>query len=117
MVRMVVVFDLGQDRFETGSSVFVVRGEVSSAKEHTTLGRKEGGQRPASLSRDRADRHLVSAVKVWTFVAVHFDRNKMFVNKLGDVRILIALSVHHVTPVAPDRSDVEKDRPVEFLGF
>ena len=87
----------------------VVGRKVSAAVKRLAVGSEKRGKRPAALSADGADRDLVAAVDVGTLVAIHLHRHEMLIHDLRNFGIVIRLAVHHMTPVAPDRADVEQD--------
>ena len=49
------------------------------------------------------------ALHVGTLIAIHLYGNKMLIDDAGGLGVFIGLAVHHVTPVAPHRANVEKD--------
>jgi hypothetical protein len=57
---------------------------------------------------------LIARVDVGTFVAIHFHRNEQAVDEFSDFRILVALAIDDVAPVAPDGADIEENRLVFF---
>ena len=65
------------------------------------------GQPPCPLKR--GDRGLVAAVDVGALVAVHLYRDEVLVDDARHLGIVVGLVVHHVTPVAPHRADIEQD--------
>ncbi len=95
----------------------IFRRIIGAAIERLTIGHQETGQRPATLPANRADRGLIARVDVGPLVAIHFDRHEMFIDELGDFRILVALAVNHMAPVAPHRADIEQDGFVVARGF
>ena len=87
----------------------VVRREIRSAVERLPVRRKKCSQRPPALSTDRTHRNLVAAVNVRPLVAIYFDGNKIFVHNARHFRIIVRLPIHHVTPMAPHRPNIEQD--------
>src|SRR5579863_97193 len=118
--HVLVLFVIGiRDReqytLEAGTSIMVVRREISSTVERFAVGSKKRRQRPATLPADRTDGDLIAAIDVGTLVAVYLYGDEMLVHDLRDFGIVVGLPVHHVAPVAPDRADVEQDRFVLAL--
>ena len=66
------------------------------------------------MPADGRNRGLIARVHIRTFVAVDLDGDKVLVDDLGQLRIFIALPIHHVAPVAPHRFEIEDDEA--FLG-
>ena len=106
----------GQHGAKAGSAVLPVGREVGPAVEDFAGRGEEGGERPAALPGDRLDGVLVAGVDVGALVPIHLDADEVLVEELGQVGILVRLPVHHVTPVAPDRADVEEHRLVGAAG-
>src|SRR6202142_3289981 len=88
----------------------IVRRKIRAAKKRFSLRRKKSRQRPAALPRNRADCGLIACVHVGPLVSIYFHRDIVLVDHRCDFRILVALAVNHVAPVAPHRANVEQDR-------
>ncbi len=114
-IRPIILGHGEQDAAETGPTVRVFRREVGASVVGLPVRREEPGQGPASLAGDRADRLLIPRVDVRALVPIHFDRDEMVVDDLGELGVLVRLAVDDVAPMAPRRPDVKEDRPVEFF--
>ena len=90
-----------------------VRRQIGAPVENVSIRRQEDGERPAAAAGELCDRALVARVDVRAHVAIDLDRNEQLVDEHGDRGILVRLAVHLMAPVAPDRPDVEVDRPIE----
>ena len=88
--------------------------QVGAAVEDVSVGGEEDRQRPAAAAGQFGDRGLIPRVDVGPHVAIDLDGNEQLVDERRDVGVLVGLAVHLVAPVAPDRADVEIDRPVEL---
>src|ERR1700704_3844892 len=82
-VRSVVLGPREQDATEAGSTVRVLRREVSASVVGLPVGCEESGQGPASLPRERADRLLIPRVDVRSLVPIHLDCDEMVVDDLA----------------------------------
>ncbi len=89
---------------------------VGAAVERRTRRCQEHGHRPAAVPRQREHRLHVDRVEVRALLAVDLDRDEEAVHQLRGRRILEALVLHHVAPVAGGVADREQDRPVELAG-
>ena len=75
-------------------------------------------QRPAAArpplgeSREDLARRHVDVVEIGSLLAVDLDRNHVLVDDRGDPRILEALPLHHVAPVAGGVADRDENRHV-----
>ena len=74
--------------------------EVRAAEKGPPVGQAKGVQRPAAVLVDHLDGLHVNVVHVRALLAVHLDADKVLVHEPGDVRVLEALALHHVAPVA-----------------
>jgi len=95
---------------EAGTPVSILGREISPAIKRFAIRREKRGERPSALPADRADRNLVPAVDVWTLIPVHLHRDESLVQNLRDLRILVGFAIHHVTPMAPHRANIEQNR-------
>ena len=86
--------------------------EVGPAVERLAVGRQEDAHRPAALAGHRLDRGHVDLVEVGPLLAVDLDRDEVPVQVGGRGRVLEALALHDVAPVAGGVADREEDRPV-----
>ena len=102
-----------QHALETGPPVTVRRRKVSSPVERLAVGSKKRRKRPPTLSCKRGHRRLIPAVNIRTLVAIHLYRDVMLVDNRRHVRIVIRLAIHHMTPMTPDRSNIQEHR---FVG-
>ena len=105
----------GQERLEPGSPAPIVRREIRPAKEDLSVRREKSRQWPSAAARQPLDRFLVPAVNIGPLIPINLDRHIISIDERGNVFILIRLHIHHVAPVAPDRTDVEQDRLVFLL--
>ncbi len=71
--------------------------------------RQHRGERPSILPADRSHRRLVTRIHIRTLIAIDLDRNKILIDHLGQMRIFITFPIHHVTPVAPHRADIQQN--------
>ena len=92
-----------------------VRRQIGAPVENVSVRSQEDGERPAAAAGELCDRALVARIDVRAHVAIDLDRNEQLVDERSDPRIFVRLAVHLMAPVAPDRPDVEVDRPVELL--
>ncbi len=99
-----------QDALEAGAAASIVRREIGAAEKRLSVRSEEGGERPAALSRKRADRGLIARVDVGAFIAIDFHRDVELVDHGRDLGIFVAFAVDYVAPVAPDGADIEQDR-------
>ena len=96
----------------------VLRGrKIRASEERLAIGGQEGRQRPAALPADGLHRRLVTAVYVGPLVTVNLYGDEALVDQLCQFRIFIRLAIHHMTPMAPDRANIEQDGFVFALGF
>src|SRR5580704_10804970 len=107
--------DAGQYALETRSPITICRRKISASIKRLTVGSKKRSERPSPLSADRADRRLIPAVNVRTFVAIHFHRDEMLIHYRCNRRIVVRLAIHHMAPVAPDRPNIKQHRLVLAL--
>src|SRR4029450_6207027 len=56
-------------------------------------------------------------IEVRPLFAIDLDANEVCIEELADFRVLEALVLHDVAPVARRVADAEEDGPVEFLGL
>ena len=101
-----------QHTLKTGPSVLVGRREVRPPIKRFAVGSKKRRKRPPALSCERAHRRLIPAVNIRTLVPIHLHRNVMLVNDRRHLGIVIRLAIHHMTPVAPNRPNIQKHRLV-----
>src|SRR5579863_9697615 len=97
---------------ESRPAELIVGRKIRATEKWSAIGQKKSCQRPAALSRKRADRRLVARIDVGPLVAIDFHRHKILIDDACDFSVLVALAVNHVTPVAPNRADIEQDRLV-----
>jgi hypothetical protein len=86
----------------------ILRREVGAAVERLAIGGEESSERPSALSADGLHGGLVSAIDIGTLVAVDFHGDEMLIDDRGNFGIVVGLAIHHMTPVAPNRADVEQ---------
>src|SRR5882762_6330199 len=86
---MVCIRDSQQHPFEAGTSILIIRGEISAAIKRLAIRRKEGSKWPSTLPADCADGGLIAAIYVGTFIAIHLYRNKTLIDDLCDFSIVI----------------------------
>jgi hypothetical protein len=98
----------GEHRAEAGSAVTAIRREIGAAVEDLSRRREERRQRPTALPGEGLDRALVAAVHVRPLVTVDLDADEVLVEEARQLRVLVGLAVHHVTPVAPHGADIEQ---------
>ena len=96
--------------------------EVGAAEEGLEVGGQEHRHRPAAVPGHRLDGGHVDLVEVGPLLAVDLDVDEVLVHQRGDRRVLEALALHDVAPVAGRVADREEDRlvlglrPRERLG-
>ena len=101
-----------QHALETGPPVCVRRREVSPAIKWLAVRSKKRRKRPSTLPRQRGHRDLIPAVNIRTLVAIHLHCDVMLIHNRRHFRIVIRLAIHHMTPMTPDRADIQKHRLV-----
>src|SRR6185503_1933726 len=99
-----------QHSAETGASIAVISGEIRATEIWSPIRRQKSREWPAALSADCRYCSLVSRIHIRPFIPIHFHRNEMIVDDARNLRILIGLPIHHVTPVTPYSTDIEKNR-------
>ncbi len=67
------------------------------------------------MSRKGGDNELETLVDVRPGVAVHLSRDEVLIDELRNLGIAVGLLIHDVAPMAPDGSDVQKNRAVHFF--
>ena len=116
------VVDALQDAREAGHPARVGRGKVRPAVEGLEVGGEEDRHRPAAVPGHRLHGRHVDLVEVGPLLAVDLDVDEVLVHQGGDGRVLEALALHDVAPVAGRVADREEDRlvlglrPGERLG-
>ena len=106
---LVGVGDGQQDFLKAGPSPLIDRRKVRSTIERAAIRREKYGQRPAAGAGDGGYGKLVAAVDVGALIAIDLHGDVLAIDDLGDFGALVGLAVHHVTPVAPHRADVEQN--------
>ena len=101
--------DLGQDRLQTGLAATVFGRKVGAAGEGLQFRGEKDRHGPTAAAGRRLDKGHVGGVHVGAFLPVHLDRHEAVVQQLGDGRVLEALALHDVAPVAGRVADREKD--------
>ncbi len=104
--------DAQEDPGEAGHSPGVDRRVIRPAVEWFEVGREEDRHRPAALAGHRLDGRHVEVIEVGPLLAVDLDVDVPLVHQRRDVRVLEALPLHDVAPVAGRVADREEDRPV-----
>ncbi len=104
--------DPGENLAERRHPVGRLRREVGPAVERLAVGREEEAHRPAALAGHRLDRGHVDLVQVRSLLAVDLHRDEVPVQVLGRGRVLEALALHDVAPVAGRVADAQEDRLV-----
>ena len=111
---------LGQRRehlLESGPPKAVFGRNIGAAEVRPPVGRQKGRQRPAALAGDGRNRGLVAYVHIGPLVAIHLHGHKMLVDEVGNLWVFVGLPVHHMAPMAPNRSNVEQNGLVLGLGL
>src|SRR5258708_38417452 len=101
-----------QHTLETGPPIRVRWRKISPPIKRLAVRSKKGRERPPTLSGERAHRRLIPAVNIRTLIPVHFHRYVMLVDDRRHFGIVIRLAIHHVTPVAPNRPNIQEHRLV-----
>src|SRR5258706_10495814 len=97
-----------QNSAKAGPTVLLARREVGAPVKRLAVRSEKSRQRPPALAADSADGGLIAAVDVGPLVAIHLHGDKVFIDDLRDLRIVVGLAIHYVAPMAPDRADVEQ---------
>ena len=84
--------------------------EVGAAEERLELRREEHAHGPAARARHGLHGLHVDVVEVRALLAVDLDVDEVLVHQRRDLRVLEALVLHHVAPVAGRVPDREEDR-------
>jgi hypothetical protein len=95
---------------EAGHAVARLGREVRAAVERHLLGREEHVQRPAAVAGHRLHGLHVESVDVRALLAVDLDVHEVLVHERGDARVLEALALHDVAPVAGRVADGHQQR-------
>ncbi len=90
--------------------------EVGARVERRALRREEGVERPAAAARERLDGVHVDRVDVRALLAVDLDADEALVHQRRDLRVLEALPLHHVAPVAGGVADRDEERLALLAG-
>src|SRR5690606_28004746 len=104
--------ELRQHAPHRGPAVAVACWEVRTTVEDIAVRREKRRERPTALAGHELYCTLVTGVDGRALGAGDLDRGLALVDERGNLRIVVGLRVHDVTPVAPHCTDVEKDRPV-----
>ncbi len=98
-----------ENRSKSRTAIAIVRREIGAAKEWPPFRREKYRHRPsASAGRSLHEKHIDS-IDVRPLLAVHFHRDEIFIQNLGDFLIFERLALHDVAPVAGGVSDGKKD--------
>ena len=87
----------------------IFRREVRAAVKRPAVGEQKDSEGPATPAGHGGDGGLVARIHVGALVAIHFDGDVQPIDQLGETRIVVALAIDDVAPVAPDRADVQED--------
>ena len=101
-----------EDAGKAGHPPRVGRREIGAAEERLELGREEHRHRPAAVPGHRHHGRHVDLVEVGPLFAVDLDVDEVLVHERGDVRVLEALALHDMAPVAGRVADRQEDRLV-----
>ena len=104
-----------QNASDSRPAVPLVARNVGAAEVRPPIRREKRGQRPPSLPADRRHRRLVARVHIRSLIAIDLHGHKMLIDERGHLGVFIRFAIHHVAPVAPHRSNVEKNRLVFSL--
>ena len=112
-----------QDRRETGATVCIPLGKVRAREDRPKVRRQEHAHRPPAMpAREHHRGGHVDFIEVRPLLPIHLDRHEVQIERLRDCRVLEALVLHHVAPMAGGIADAQKDqlvfasRPFERLG-
>ncbi len=114
--------DAREQRGKSRTSVGVARGKVGARKERLLIGRQKHRHRPAATAAHGNGGCHVDLIQIRPLFAIDFDAHEAVVHELRDGRILEALALHHVAPMARCVSNAEEDgsvvgfRPLQGLG-
>ena len=101
-----------EDAGKTGHAPRVGRRKIRAAEERLELGREEHRHRPAAVPGHRHHGRHVDLVEVGALFTVDLDVDEVLVHEGRDVRVLEALALHDVAPVAGRVADRQEDRLV-----
>ena len=91
--------------------------KISSRIKRLLLRCHKNTHRPAAVSRNGlTDRHI-HTVNIRTFLPVHLNSNKIFIENLCNLLILKTFMSHHMAPVTSTVSDAQKYRFILLLRF
>ncbi len=93
----------------------LVRREISAPEKWFQVRREKDIQRPAAAAGRGLDERHVNFIHVRTLFAIHFDADKMFIEKRADLVILKTFPFHDMAPVTGRVTDAQKNRLV-FLA-
>jgi hypothetical protein len=96
-------------------AVAVIGREIGAAVEGFAIGRQEHRHRPAAALCQNLHRGHVDLVEIGPFFAIDFDADEMLVENLGRFRVLEALVLHDVAPMARRVADAEENRAVQLF--
>ena len=109
--------DLLEDVDEPRPSPARRRREVGAAVERLQRRREPHAHRPPAGSGRRLHERHVDAIDVRPLFAIDLDRDEVAIEHVGHLRVLEALVLHHVAPVAGRIADRQEDRLVLAACF
>ena len=98
-----------QHMAEARPTIAFVLGKICPAKEWLAFRSQNDGQWPTALSAHRLHCRLISRIHVEPLIAIDLDRDKVSIDDFGNLGIFVGFAIHHVTPMAPHRADIQQD--------
>src|SRR5258708_3092379 len=101
-----------QNAAESRTATLIFRRKIGAAEKRLAIWEQKSRERPTPLAGERADRRLIAGIDIRAFVAIDLYGDKILVDDPRDVRILVALAVDDVAPMAPHRTNIQEHRLV-----
>src|ERR1700761_1532850 len=92
--------DMLQHLQKAGTAMAAVRGKIGATKKGLQIWREENAHRPAAATGCSLHKHHVNLVHIWSFLAIHFDADKMSIEIFGHAFVLKTFALHDMTPMA-----------------
>src|ERR1700686_2091495 len=105
-----------QHALETRPPITIGGREVGATIKWFAIGSEKRSKWPSPLACKRRYRDLIAAVNIRTLVAIDLHCYVMLIHNRRHFWIVIGLAIHHVTPVAPNRANVQEHGLVRRLG-
>ena len=95
----------------------IVAWQISETGQGIAIRSNEDVERPTRDTAHLFDKSDQALVEVGLEFAIHLDRDEVAVEKLGGFIILIALLLHHVTPVTGKVTNRHQHQPIAGTRF